>query len=127
MPYNLIEDIKKEIDSKESFYKTNRKLIEELDRLEPVWQAFMPDKVDRPTAHSLWVTVEKMKEVEPLLALLTHDDLSFTDSGDKYAINKNRDFRRSDGLTVYCYLTGDSCKLEQVGEEVVPKYKLVCE
>ena len=127
MPYSLIADIQKEIVAKEKFYKDNIKLIEELDRLEPVWAAFLPEKVQRYVPTMLTVHVESMKEVEPLLALLSHDDLSFTDSGDKYAASRNRDFKRTDGLTVCVYLTGANCRAEQVGEEVVPKYKLICE
>jgi hypothetical protein len=127
MPYDLVADITKEIASKQAYYLANKVIIEELDRLEPVWEAFMPGKIFRNTPLYLSAHVERLKDIEPVLALLTHDELSFTDSGDKYAANKNRDYSRSDGLKVWVYVSGANCRKEVVGTESVPIYKLVCD
>ena len=127
MPYDLVADITKEIASKQAYYLANKVIIEELYRLEPVWEAFMPGKISRNAPLYLLVNVERLKDIEPVLALLTHDDLSFTDSGDQYAASKNRDYIRSDGLKVWVYVTGANCRKEVVGETTVPVYKLVCD
>ena len=127
MPYNLANDVEKKVKELFTAYNEDRKIIEELDQLEPTLKAFYGNKVYRIGTAAIVAHVDSLLAVAPLLEILTHDELSFTDSGDKYAASNNRDYTRSDGLRVMCYANGAKCKKVQIGTEEVPIYKIECE